>query len=86
VFFAWDLDSDPPVYAFHMAEITGAHHQAQLLLFPNFLPGLASNHNPPDLCLSDSLDYKCEPLAPVDFIFYLQEKLILKKIPCNIYL
>jgi hypothetical protein len=26
-----------------------------------FLPGLASNHDPPDLYLPSSWDYKCEP-------------------------
>jgi hypothetical protein len=30
----------------------------------NYLPGLASNHNPPDLCLLSSWDYRREPLAP----------------------
>jgi hypothetical protein len=30
----------------------------------NYLPGLASNHDPPDFCLLSSWDYRCEPLAP----------------------
>jgi hypothetical protein len=30
----------------------------------NFLPGLASNGNPPDLCVLGSWDYRYEPLAP----------------------
>jgi hypothetical protein len=38
------------------------------------LPTLASNHNPPDLSLSSSLDYRHEPLVPscmavLDFVF-----------------
>jgi hypothetical protein len=28
------------------------------------LPGLASNHDPPDLCLLSSQDYRREPLVP----------------------
>jgi hypothetical protein len=30
----------------------------------NYLPELASNHDPPDLCLLSSWDYGREPLAP----------------------
>jgi hypothetical protein len=30
----------------------------------NYLPRLASNHDPPDLCLPSSQDYKHEPLMP----------------------
>jgi hypothetical protein len=30
----------------------------------NYLPGLASNFDPPDLCLLSSYDYRHEPLAP----------------------
>jgi hypothetical protein len=34
-----------------------------------YLPGLASNHNPPDLCLLSSQDYRHKPLAPSQNIF-----------------
>jgi hypothetical protein len=34
----------------------------------NYLPGLASNLDPPDLCLLSS--YRCEPLASCDCIFF----------------
>jgi hypothetical protein len=30
----------------------------------NYLPGLALNCDPPDLCLLSSQDYRCEPLVP----------------------
>jgi hypothetical protein len=30
----------------------------------NYLPGLTLNHNPPDLSLLSSLDYRSEPLVP----------------------
>jgi hypothetical protein len=30
----------------------------------NYLPGLASNGDPPDLCLLSSLDYRQESLVP----------------------
>jgi hypothetical protein len=30
----------------------------------NYLPGLASKRNPPDLCLLNSKDYQHEPLVP----------------------
>jgi hypothetical protein len=32
--------------------------------FANYLPRLASNLNPPDLCLLSSWDYRGEPLVP----------------------
>jgi hypothetical protein len=30
----------------------------------NYLPGLALNHDPPDLCVLSSWDYRREPLQP----------------------
>jgi hypothetical protein len=30
----------------------------------NYLPGVALNHDPPDLCFLSSWDYRREPLAP----------------------
>jgi hypothetical protein len=44
------------------------HHHAQLSLLRwglvNFLPELVLDHNPPDLSLPGSLDYRCEPPVP----------------------
>jgi hypothetical protein len=36
----------------------------------NFLSGLASNHDPPNLCLSSSLDYKRKPPIPGHLSLY----------------
>jgi hypothetical protein len=45
------------------------HHYTQLYWLrwslKIFLPGLASNHCPPNLCLPSSWDYRCESLCPV---------------------
>jgi hypothetical protein len=39
----------------------------------NYLPGLASNHDPPDLCLQSSQDYRREPLVPGFTRIFLNE-------------
>jgi hypothetical protein len=47
----------------------------------NYLPGLALNHDPPDLCLLSSEGYRCEPPAPSLSVFSLTsvpEQFILK--------
>jgi hypothetical protein len=50
-----------PPYASCVAGMTGMCHHTQLLLVEmNFLPGLASNHEPPDLCLLSSWEYRLE--------------------------
>jgi hypothetical protein len=36
----------------------------------NYLPGLASNDNPPELCLLSTWDYRREPLVPTYLIFW----------------
>jgi hypothetical protein len=47
------------------------------------LPRLASNHNPPDVCLLSSGDYRHEPPAPADGASLrrteLDELLVLRK-------
>jgi hypothetical protein len=46
----------------------GVHQHPSIYLLRwglvNFLPGVAWKHDLPDLCLSSSWDYRCEPLVP----------------------
>jgi hypothetical protein len=35
----------------------------------NFFTELASNHDPPDLCLLSNQDYRCEPPCPAHFLY-----------------
>jgi hypothetical protein len=54
--FAWTV----VLYAFCVAGMTGVHHHVLVSLrwdLENFLPMLASNCEPPDLCLPSSQDY-----------------------------
>jgi hypothetical protein len=39
-----------------------------LLTFPTH-PQLSSNHSPPNLCLQNSWDYRCEPLHPALHVY-----------------
>jgi hypothetical protein len=49
----------------------------------NYLPWLALNQDPPDLSLSSSYDYRCEPLAPCSFkVFYPEVYIINTKNLC----
>jgi hypothetical protein len=61
---AW-TDWDPPIYISCVAGMTRIEHHTQLLCWDgglaNFLPVLASNHNPPNLYLLNSWDYRHEP-------------------------
>jgi hypothetical protein len=37
----------------------------------NYLPRLASNYDPPDLCLMSSYDFRCEPpVLSLTFFFF----------------
>jgi hypothetical protein len=64
------------VYASYLAGTTGAHHCTQLFTgwdggLINFLPRLAENLDPPDLCLLSSWDYRHEPLCLAGNTFYI---------------
>jgi hypothetical protein len=50
--------------AYCVAAMTDIHHDPQLTIEvgSHYLPGLALNCDPPDLCLPYSLDYRPEPL------------------------
>jgi hypothetical protein len=45
----------------------------------NFLPGLASNNNPPNLCLWSHEDYRFEPLYPAEQHFSKKEVRVTNK-------
>jgi hypothetical protein len=66
--YAWaSLNLCPPIYASFVARIqmcatTASYWLRQCLV--NFLPGLALNCDPPDLCLQSSWDNRCVPLNP----------------------
>jgi hypothetical protein len=70
------VDHDPPINAFYVAEMAGTRHYAQLFIgchggLTNFLPRLALNHDPPDLCLLISWDYRCGLQCPVIIFIFL---------------
>jgi hypothetical protein len=60
----------PTVLGFELKVYTLSHSTSPFScffffsFFENYLPRLALNCNPPDLCLLSSWDYKCEPSAP----------------------
>jgi hypothetical protein len=55
------LNSNPPIYASHVAWITGSNHPVPAYLWDGilakFLPGLTLNFKPPNLHLLSSWDY-----------------------------
>jgi hypothetical protein len=69
------LDCDPPTYASHVAWITNVSIMPGFLVeggLTNFLPGLASNWDPHNLCLQHNWDYpagSCEPVHPANMTF-----------------
>jgi hypothetical protein len=46
----------------------------------NYLPELALNHDPPDLCFLSSQDYRCEPPVPSRHSVLVYKKCSLKKV------
>jgi hypothetical protein len=60
------LGCDPSIYASCVTGMTGTLHHTQLIgilgwSLVGFLPGLASNGDPPDLYLQGTRDFRCEP-------------------------
>jgi hypothetical protein len=59
----WALEHNPPSYAFCIVLIIDMYHYTWLVsldgVVKNFLSGLASNHDFPDLCLPSSWNYRC---------------------------
>jgi hypothetical protein len=58
--------------------MTGVSHHAQPFVeiggLMSFLLWLASSHDPPDLCLLSSQDYRLEPVNPVDKHIFNHDK------------
>jgi hypothetical protein len=62
-FYAWaGLNHNPPIYASCVTGVTDTCHHAHLLLVEKgsweLRPRLGSNHDPPDICLPSSYDYR----------------------------
>jgi hypothetical protein len=63
IFAQADVDQDPPSYASHIAGMPGVHQHTGCngVLLTNPAPRLASNHDPSDLYLLSSWDYRYKP-------------------------
>jgi hypothetical protein len=49
----------------------------------NYLPGLASDRDPPDFCLLSNWDYRREPWHPADGTFFNQHCLQMNELSFN---
>jgi hypothetical protein len=81
--FTWTcLDSDPLTYVSHIAGMTGAWHHARLFLLRwgfLFLPKLALNHDPLNLCSPSSWNHRCESHTQPIYSILLSDRLLWTK-------
>jgi hypothetical protein len=55
--------------------MTGIHHHASHWGFEHFLPRQALNHNPPNLYLPSSKDYRFKPPCPALTLWFNEKEI-----------